>query len=103
MDAVGDNVSHRGLIGDGQINRIGQSNRGASMALLAVAASAVLRVESVKVQNVVRRNWFRINSWFTIQRTAGSEHRQAEDHRKRESSDRLRLHLHLQLQLRLHL
>src|SRR5580700_9780372 len=91
-DAVGDNVVHCGLIDNGEIHGIGKGDRGSSTPLGAMAGRAVLCVESAKVRNLARGNWFGIGSRFTIWSTAGSEHQQAEGRERRESSDRLHLH-----------
>src|SRR5579871_2661313 len=57
-----------------------------------MAASAVLCVESAELQNLARRNWFRIGLRFTICSAASCEHHQAEDGERRENSDPQRLH-----------
>src|SRR5690242_18087022 len=59
-DTVDNNVAHSGFIDDGKVYGTGYSNRRSSAALRAVATRAVLRIESVEVQNLARGNRLRI-------------------------------------------
>jgi hypothetical protein len=66
VDAVGDSVVKHLFIYDGEIHWIGKGNRRSSTASRSMAGRAVLGVERGEVQNLVRGNWFRIGSRFTM-------------------------------------
>jgi hypothetical protein len=56
--AIRHDFAHGAFIDDGEINRVGQRDRGASLPLPAVTARAIFGVERRKLRNLVSRDWF---------------------------------------------
>src|SRR5580704_15747182 len=74
--ASGRQSANHGIVRDREIGWIGETNRQATFTVDAMAARAVLRIERVKVDNVIGLNGNRIRGGFAWQaRAAGRDER----------------------------
>ena len=55
-NSVGGYAANGGIVGNGEINRIAKSDRGAALSIRAVASRTVPGVEKIEVHNLVRRD-----------------------------------------------
>src|SRR5271156_5374723 len=87
MHPFGNNVVQRVFIDNGEIHRVGKSNRRSSTPFGAVAGRAVLCVESTEVHNLIRRHWHRIFLRLTMWGAATREQHKSEDDERRQIRD----------------
>src|SRR5271154_793854 len=72
-DSIGHNAAHRIFIDNGEIHRIGKGNRRSSTPFRTMTSSAVLRVESAEVHNLIRRYCLRTVLRLTVWSAASRE------------------------------
>ena len=54
------------VIGDGEVHRIGESNRSSALSFRTMATGAVLRIEDVEIRNFLRIDWNSIVEAWSI-------------------------------------
>jgi hypothetical protein len=59
-NSIGGYATHRGIVGNGEVNGIAKSDRDAALSIWAVASSAVGCVEEIEVYNLAGRDHLRI-------------------------------------------
>jgi hypothetical protein len=55
-NSVGGYAANRGVVGNGQINRIAKSDCGAALSIRTMAPGTISRIEETEIHNFVRRD-----------------------------------------------